>query len=79
MKVKIHHTWNKELKDIFLKDSFNNLVNKVKEEYANHRIYPSGKNIFHAFNLCPFDKIKVVILGQDPIMEKIRPMVYHFQ
>ena len=66
MKVKIHHTWNKELKDIFLKDSFNNLVNKVKEEYANHRICPSGKNIFHAFNLCPFDKVKVVILGQDP-------------
>ena len=66
MKVKIHHTWNKELKDIFLKDSFKNLVSKVKEEYANHRIYPSGKNIFHAFNLCPFDKIKVVVLGQDP-------------
>ena len=66
MKVKIHHTWNKELQDIFLKDSFNNLVNKVKEEYANHRIYPSGKNIFQAFNLCPFDKIKVIILGQDP-------------
>ena len=66
MKVKIHHTWNKELQDIFLKESFNDLASKVKEEYANHRIYPSAKNIFHAFNLCPFDKIKVVILGQDP-------------
>ncbi len=66
MKVKIHHTWNKELQDIFLKDSFNDLASKVKEEYANHRIYPSAKNIFRAFNLCPFDKIKVVILGQDP-------------
>tara|TARA_B100000900_G_scaffold66202_1_gene51414 strand:+ start:3432 stop:4097 length:666 start_codon:yes stop_codon:yes gene_type:complete len=66
VKVKIHHTWNKELQDIFLKDSFNDLASKVKEEYANHRIYPSAKNIFRAFNLCPFDKIKVVILGQDP-------------
>ena len=66
MKVKIHHTWNKELQDIFLKESFNDLASKVKEEYANHIIYPSAKNIFRAFNLCPFDKIKVVILGQDP-------------
>jgi len=38
----------------------------VKQEYANEPVYPAPENIFRAFDLCPFDKVKVVILGQDP-------------
>ena len=45
------------------------LKNFVKEEYSKHTIYPPGKFIFHAFNTCPFDKVKVVIIGQDPYHE----------
>ena len=41
----------------------------TKEEYSKHTIYPPGKFIFHAFNTCPFDKVKVVIIGQDPYHE----------
>lgn len=48
---------------------FINLANFVKEEYSKHTIYPPGKFIFHAFNTCPFDKVKVVIIGQDPYHE----------
>jgi uracil-DNA glycosylase len=66
MSIKIHESWAKHLEDEFEKDYFKNLTTFVREEYQHERIYPAPKNIFRAFDLCPFDQIKVVILGQDP-------------
>lgn len=66
MKVKIEPSWQSALRDEFEKPYFHSLVNFVKEEYENHRIYPPGSQIFNAFDYCPFDQVKVVILGQDP-------------
>ena len=66
MKVKIEKSWLNELDYIFKKNFFINLIYKVKEEYKSYEIYPEGKNIFNAFELCPFNNVKVVILGQDP-------------
>lgn len=64
--VKIHPSWLAVLKDEFEKPYFIKLIEFVKKEYASGKIYPEGKNIFRAFELCPFESIKVVILGQDP-------------
>tara|TARA_Y100000813_G_scaffold198072_1_gene184925 strand:- start:9 stop:674 length:666 start_codon:yes stop_codon:yes gene_type:complete len=66
LKVKIDYTWEKELQQIFNNEFFIKLTNSVRDEYKNHEIYPPGKDIFNAFNLCPFNKVKIVILGQDP-------------
>ena len=66
MDVKIESTWKTILKDEFEKDYFNRLSEFVKDEYVNKTIYPPGSLIFNAFNLCPFDDVKVVIIGQDP-------------
>ncbi|NPA67426.1 MAG: uracil-DNA glycosylase [Chlorobi bacterium] len=66
MDVKIEQSWKKLLKDEFEKEYFVNLVNFVKQEYKTQTIYPPGKDIFKAFDLCPVDKVKVVIIGQDP-------------
>ncbi|MGZ4097769.1 MAG: uracil-DNA glycosylase, partial [Bacteroidia bacterium] len=62
----IGESWKKELKDEFSKDYFTNLKNFLVEEKKRNIIYPPGKLIFSAFNLTPFDEVKVVILGQDP-------------
>lgn len=64
--VKIEESWKELLKDEFDKPYFEELIAFVKEEYRTHRIYPPGKLIFNAFNHCPVDRTKVVILGQDP-------------
>ena len=66
MDVKIEDSWKQHLAAEFEKPYFGELVNFVRQEYAQYRIYPPGNLIFNAFNLCPFDKVKVVILGQDP-------------
>ncbi|MGB2172004.1 MAG: uracil-DNA glycosylase [Flavobacteriaceae bacterium] len=66
MQVQIHPSWEKALQKDFLSDDFLRLVNFVKGEYANHRCYPPGKDIFQAFNTCPLEAVKVVIIGQDP-------------
>ena len=66
MKVSIHKSWEKELKSVFEESFFHALVENVKYEYLNNICYPHGKFIFKAFDDCPFDKIKVVIIGQDP-------------
>jgi uracil-DNA glycosylase len=66
MNVKIEPTWKTALADEFAKDYFKNLVDFVKSEYGSKTIYPAGKEIFRAFDLCPFDETKVVIIGQDP-------------
>lgn len=66
MNIKIEESWNQILKEEFNKPYFQQLINFVKEEYATKTIFPPGPFIFGAFNECPFDKLKVVILGQDP-------------
>lgn len=66
MDVKINPTWKPLLKEEFEKPYFSTLVDFVKKEYQSQTIYPKGSEIFNAFDLCPFDNVKVVILGQDP-------------
>jgi uracil-DNA glycosylase len=66
MEVKIESSWKKALQEEFGKEYFTKLATFVKEEYAKKKVYPAPKNIFRAFDLTPFDKVKVVILGQDP-------------
>lgn len=66
MKVRIEESWRQVLQEEFDKPYFSYLVSFVKNEYRNHHILPEGKYIFEIFNRCPFDKVKVVILGQDP-------------
>jgi len=66
MDVKIESSWEKVLQNEFSKDYFQKLINFVKKEYNSTAVYPPPKFIFQAFNLTPFDKTKVVILGQDP-------------
>jgi len=66
MEVKIEANWKKILKDEFNKAYFKSLITFIKAEYKNYTCYPKGIDIFNAFEFCPFDKTKVVILGQDP-------------
>ncbi|MDP1690148.1 MAG: uracil-DNA glycosylase [bacterium] len=66
MNVKIESSWAEKLKGEFEKSYFEELTTFVKKEYKDGAVYPAPKNIFRAFDLCPFDKVKVVILGQDP-------------
>lgn len=65
-KVLIDDSWFTVLKDQFDLPYFKNLRDFVKQEYLNKKVFPAPKNIFRAFNICPFDKVKVVIVGQDP-------------
>lgn len=65
-KVKIADDWYDLLQDEFEKPYFGQLVNFVNQEYATTQIFPPASNIFRAFDACPLDKLKVVILGQDP-------------
>ena len=64
--VKIHPSWQNIIGEEFGKEYFEKLTQFVKKEYSDKTIYPEGKNIFRAFELCPFENVKVVILGQDP-------------
>lgn len=66
MNVQIEESWKSHLQPEFEKDYFKRLTDFVREEYKQTTVYPPGKLIFNAFNLCPFDKVKVVIIGQDP-------------
>ena len=66
MEVKIAQDWKDILAPEFEKPYFEQLTRFVRDEYTAHRIYPRGSNIFRAFDKCPFDKVKVVIIGQDP-------------
>ena len=66
MNVKIAEDWKALLADEFEKPYFTELVEFVREEYGSRQIFPRGSNIFRAFDKCPFDKLKVVIIGQDP-------------
>jgi len=69
MEVKIEESWKKVLQKEFDEKYFEDLIFFVKEEYKKSTVYPPAKFIFNAFNLTSFDKVKVVILGQDPYHE----------
>jgi len=69
MDVKIEASWKERLQGEFDKPYFRNLAAFVRSEYARGTCFPPGNLIFNAFNLCPFDSVKVVIIGQDPYHE----------
>lgn len=64
--VKIETSWKKALADEFEKPYFIDLSHFVRQQYLKHTIYPAPKEVFRAFELCPIDQVKVVIIGQDP-------------
>lgn len=66
MNVRIEPSWQQELADIFDSDQFARTAEFVRRAYASGVVYPPASRIFAAFDSCPFDKVKVVILGQDP-------------
>nr|WP_321450847.1 uracil-DNA glycosylase [uncultured Carboxylicivirga sp.] len=66
MDVKIEASWKELLNDEFEKDYFKNLTNFVRSEYQSQTIFPPAAKIFNAFDLCPVESTRVVILGQDP-------------
>ena len=65
-KVEIEESWYSLLENEFNKDYFNEIRSFIRQEYKNKTIFPPAKLIFNAFNLTPINKIKVVIIGQDP-------------
>ena len=69
MNVQIEPTWKEYLQGEFEKPYFEQLTQSVRQEYTAGTCYPPGKFIFNAFNLCPFNQVKVVIIGQDPYHE----------
>ncbi len=66
MDVKINNSWKSVLEAEFGKEYFLKLADFVRTEYTNGIVYPPGGLIFNAFNLCPFEEVKAVIVGQDP-------------
>ena len=78
MNVKIEPSWRSRLDGEFEKPYFAALVQRVRQEYAQYTCYPPGRLIFNAFNTCPFDKVKVVIIGQDPYHEPGQAMGLSF-
>ncbi len=66
MNVKIEKSWKREIGDYFKTQEWRKLANFVRKEYLTKKIYPKPKNVFHAFEKTPFEKVKVILLGQDP-------------
>ena len=69
MDVRIEDSWKARLQDEFDKPYFAALTQFVRNEYAAGTVYPPGREMFAAFDACPFDDVRVVILGQDPYHE----------
>lgn len=69
MNAKIDNSWREHIGAEFEKPYFSALTDFVRHEYTTTTCYPPGSLIFNAFNLCPFDRVKVVIIGQDPYHE----------
>jgi uracil-DNA glycosylase len=69
MNVQIEESWKRHLEGEFEKPYFLQLTERVRQEYQSTACYPPGRFIFNAFNLTPFDEVKVVIIGQDPYHE----------
>lgn len=78
MTVKIEESWRQRLQAEFDKPYFTELAAFVRQEYAAGPCYPPGSKIFNAFNTTPFDRVKVVILGQDPYHEPGQAMGLSF-
>ena len=76
--VSLDASWEEHLRSEIRKPYFAELVEKLNSEYENEVCYPSKERIFNAFNLCPFNKVKVVILGQDPYHEQGQAMGLSF-
>ena len=74
----LEESWREKLKDELDKPYYRELVKKVREEYKNETCYPPEDKIFNALNLCPFDKVKVVIMGQDPYFHSGQAMGLSF-
>lgn len=66
MDVRIEQSWKEVLQPEFDKPYFRNLTDFVRQEYSTVQVFPPARLIFNAFDLCPFNKVKVVIIGQDP-------------
>ncbi len=64
--VKLDSSWKKVLDPEFHQPYWETLSTQVRKEYLSKKVYPPAKDIFRAFDLCPLDKVKVVIIGQDP-------------
>ena len=69
MNVQIEPSWKQQLAAEFEKPYFRQLTEQVRQEYKSGACYPPGPLIFNAFNLTPFDQVRVVIIGQDPYHE----------
>ena len=65
----INNDWLEPLKEEFSKDYYKSLFEKVREEYSTHAVYPAAEDIFNAFHMTPYHKVKAVIIGQDPYHE----------
>ncbi len=78
MNVSIEQSWLQHLGGELEKPYFERLTDAVREEYRYQQCFPPGRLIFNAFNLCPFDKVKVVIIGQDPYHEPGQAMGLSF-
>ncbi len=78
MEVKIESTWKQQLGAEFDKTYFATLAEQVRQAYAAGSCFPPKKLVFNAFNLCPFDEVKVVIMGQDPYHEPGQAMGLSF-
>lgn len=78
MQVRIHPTWQQVLQPEFDKPYFELLTSFVRNEYATKQIFPPAPLIFSAFDACPFDRVKVVVIGQDPYHEPGQAMGLSF-
>lgn len=78
MNVQIEPSWKEHLQPEFDTAYFKQLTDAVRQEYKQTTCYPPGNLIFNAFNLTPFDKVKVVIIGQDPYHEPGQAMGLSF-
>ena len=76
--IDIEASWKQYLKSEFEKPYFAKLTENVRNEYKNGLCFPPAKLVFNAFNLCPFNNVKVVILGQDPYYKKEQAMGLSF-
>lgn len=65
-KVRLNQSWKSALNEEFQKPYWQELTSFVRDQYSKTKVYPPAPNVFRAFDLCPFDKVKVVIIGQDP-------------
>ena len=76
MNVRIEESWRKRLQDEFDKPYFERLVSFVRSEYGRAHVLPPGHLIFHVFDACPFESVRVVILGQDPYPNMVFVFLY---